>query len=132
MERHNAADHLRRAFGFPFFNNFNEPSGGLACSLALEVFVSSQHHGSRASQSDLIRRFLEQQTGSYQRNFPDGRMGATDDGELTYALATDQKRGVIVIKFAHPTDWIGLDIAAATELRDQLTERIMALRGITA
>ena len=93
--------------------------------------MSSQHHG-EGERSELIKRFDEQQTGEYMRRFPDGRTGADDDGELTYAIATDDKHRTIVIRFAHPTDWIGLDVHAATELRDSLTERILALRGITA
>lgn len=92
--------------------------------------MATQHHGD-GERSKLMERFMEQQTGQYLRRFPDGRTGADDDGELTYAMATDDKHRTIVIKFAHPTEWIGLDVASATELRDQLTERIMALRGIT-
>ena len=93
--------------------------------------MSTQHHGD-GERSELMKRFMEQQTGEYMRKFPDGRTGADDDGELTYAIATDDKHRTIVIRFAHPTEWIGLNVEAATELRDQLTERLMALRGITA
>ena len=91
--------------------------------------MSFQHHNDK-KQSDLIRRFIEQQTGSYQRQFPDGRLEANDDGELTYAITNDDRHQTIVIRFAHSTEWIGLDLTAAVELRDQLTERIAALRGI--
>lgn len=103
--------------------------------------MSVQHHGDLpedmrreldANRQRLLNRFVEQSTGAYQRTFPDGRMGADDDGELTYAIATDQRKRVVIIRFAHPTEWIGLDVKAATELRDQLSERILALRGITA
>ena len=103
--------------------------------------MSVQHHGDLpedmrrqldADRTRLMERFMEQSTGAYQRKFPDGRIGAEDDGELTYAIANDDRKRVIVIRFAHPTEWIGLDVKAATELRDQLTERIMALRGIVA
>jgi hypothetical protein len=93
--------------------------------------MSFQHHNDK-EQSDFIRRFMEQQSGNYQRKFPDGRMGGEDDGQLTYAITTDDRYRTIVIRFAHPTEWIALDVQAATELRDQLTERLMALRGITA
>lgn len=93
--------------------------------------MSSSHHG-EGERSDLIKRFMEQQSGKYYRRFPEGRTGADDDGELTYAIATDDQHRTIVIKFAHPTEWIGLGAKEAEELRDQLTERILALRGITA
>ena len=93
--------------------------------------MASEHHGSRKSQSEFIQRFREQLTGEYKREFPDGRMGADDDGELTYAVATDHKHRTIVIRFAHKTDWIGFDIESAEKLRDALTERLHELRGIT-
>ena len=92
--------------------------------------MSVQHHG-EGERSDLMRRFQEQQSGEYMRKFPDGRTGADDDGELTYAMATDSKHGTIVVRFAHPTEWIALDVKAATELRDQLTDRLLELRGIS-
>lgn len=93
--------------------------------------MSVQHHGD-GERSDLMKRFMEQANGEYMRRFPDGRTGADDDGELTFAIDTDDVHRTIVIRFAHPTEWIGLDVKSATELRDQLTERIMALRGIKA
>ncbi|QDV86945.1 hypothetical protein [Planctomycetes bacterium TBK1r] len=95
------------------------------------------HHGQDLErilreQGALRDRFIEQTTGAYSRKFPDGRIGCDDDGELTYAIANDDRHGTIIIRFAHPTEWVGLDVNAATELRDQLTERILALRGIKA
>jgi hypothetical protein len=90
--------------------------------------MSTSHHGKN---SDLIRRFMEEATGTAKREFPAGRMGADDDGSLTYAIATDDRHRTIVIRFPKPIDWIGLDVKSAEELRDQLTERLMALRGIT-
>lgn len=93
-----------------------------------------QHHGEEDlnRQMEFIKRFKEQAEEKYRRQFPDGRINAEDDGDLTYVITTDDRHRTIVIKFAHPTEWIGLNVQAATELRDQLTERILALRGITA
>lgn len=95
--------------------------------------MSVQHHGEedRQRQSEFMRRFQEQAEDKYRRTFTDGRINAEDDGDLTYMITTDDRHRTIVIKFAHPTEWIGLNVEAATELRDQLTERILALRGIT-
>ncbi len=79
-----------------------------------------------------MRRLKEQIEGTARRAYPHGRMGAEDDGELSYMLSTDQKHGTIVVRFGKPVEWIGLDLKAAVELRDNLTERIMALRGVGA
>ncbi len=59
-------------------------------------------------------------------------MGAEDDGDLAYALTNDDKHQTIVLRFGKPVEWIGLGLKEAEELRNQLTERIMALRGVTA
>lgn len=95
--------------------------------------MSCEHHGDHLrGEPELVKLFRDQQRGEAVRRWPGGRMGGDDDGELAYAIATDRPHGAILIKFAKPVDWLGLDVASATELRDQLTERIIELRGITA
>ena len=95
-----------------------------------ELNMTCSHHRG-GEQLDAMRRFMEQIDGTARRQYPAGRMGAEDDGELAYALATDDRHNTIVIRFGKPVEWIGLGIKEATELRDQLTERLQALRGIT-
>lgn len=92
--------------------------------------MSLSHHSDN-SQGELIKRFVEQTMGLNKRTWSDGRIGAEDDGDLSYAMATDDARRIIIIKFPKPIDWIGLDVKSAEELRDQLTYRLLALRGIT-
>ena len=91
--------------------------------------MSTTHHGDNP---EAHRLFMEQFMGTAKREYPHGRIGPDDDGALSYAMATDDKRRIIVIRFPKPTAWIGLDLASAVELNDQLTERIMALRGVAA
>jgi hypothetical protein len=97
-----------------------------------EENMATQHHGKPEDfqQPEIVKRFLEQMTGQYQRKFPDGRQGPDDDGELTYAIATDRKHKTIVIRFAHPTEWIGLHLEAAIELKKALTSRIVELQTL--
>lgn len=95
--------------------------------------MSVEHHGDNLEgDSELRKLFRDQQRGKAVRQWPGGRMGGDDDGQLAYAMATDKQQGAILIKFPKPVDWIGLDVASATQLRDQLTERLMELRGISA
>lgn len=92
------------------------------------------HHGDPRSEKELHelrKRFLEQAAGKDRRNWSAGRMGAEDAGDLAYAITTDARKGVIVIKFGKPVEWIGLGIVEAEQLRDQLSERLMELRGVT-
>lgn len=93
--------------------------------------MATPHHGSR-EQSELIKRFQEQQSREYARKFPDGRINENDDGELTYAVAADPKRQLVLIQFAHPTDWVGLGPDDAQKLIDSLQAKLFELRGITA
>ncbi len=94
--------------------------------------MSLAHHGDDMNgEPELIKLFRDQQKGQSVRRWPGGRMGGDDDGQLAYAIATDKPHGAIVIKFPKQVDWLGLDIESATQLRDQLTERILELRGIT-
>lgn len=91
--------------------------------------MSINHHG---KQSDLMRRFIEEQMGVAKREYPAGRMGAEDDGVLTYAMANDDRHRTIIIRFPKPIEWIGMGLQEAVQLRDSLDERIAALRGIKA
>ena len=90
--------------------------------------MSAQHHGDEKFKDQFLREMM----GMQARAYPHGRMGADDDGAMTYAIAADPKRGVIRIAFPKPTAWIGLDRASAEQLRDALTEKILELRGIKA
>jgi len=79
-----------------------------------------------------MQRFMEEVLGIEKRAFPNGRLGADDDGEFAYAITVDPSCRAIIIRFPHPTGWIGLDRKAAEELRDNLTQKLLELRGITA
>jgi hypothetical protein len=93
--------------------------------------MASQHHGD-GEQSRLIKRFFDQANGQAKRAYPNGRVGADDEGELAYAIAADPRHQIIRIEFNKPVDWIGLDRASAEKLRDILEEKLMELRGIRA
>ena len=90
--------------------------------------MSVPHHNDDAA---LHERFLQQAMGQYERKFPDGRIGADDDGDLTLAMAVDHNHKVIRIQFAHPTQWLGLNRESAERMRDMLSEKLLELRGIT-
>lgn len=92
--------------------------------------MSVPHHDAE-SQRRLIEMFAGQQAGSQPREYPHGRAGGNDDGALAYKIATDDRYKIIRIQFPKLVGEIGLDIESAETLRDQLTERLHALRGIT-
>lgn len=91
--------------------------------------MSASHHNP-AKAAEAMSRFLDQVTGKARREYPAGRMGAEDDGALSYAMASDNRRSTIIIRFGKSVEWIGLGIKEAEELRDQLEERLLELRGL--
>lgn len=94
--------------------------------------MSAEHHGENLNgDPELVKLFQDQERGRSVRRWPGGRMGAADDGQLAYAIATDLRIRAIMIKFPKPVEWIGLDLESAMQLRDQLTQRCLELRGIT-
>jgi len=52
--------------------------------------------------------------------FPFGKADATDEGELTMALAADHANGIVRIHFGKPIAWIGLPTTHARELAAML------------
>jgi hypothetical protein len=58
-------------------------------------------------------------TGQYPR----GRADATDEGELTMALAADHQQGIVRLAFGTPVAWIGLPSAEARGLAAALIEK---------
>ena len=91
--------------------------------------MSVPHHG--PEEEAARKRLIEQFTGTAKRQWPKGRVGGDDDGELSFAIAADPRHGVIKIVFGKEVSWLGLDLEAATKLRDLLSEKILELRGIT-
>lgn len=91
--------------------------------------MSVPHHSSE-EQEGLRRRFLDQFMGVDRRTFSDGRTGPDDDGDLTFAIATDTKHGVIRIQFPKPIEWISLNRESTEQLCEELQERLLELRGI--
>ncbi|MEE9597934.1 MAG: hypothetical protein V3V96_14265 [Acidiferrobacterales bacterium] len=94
--------------------------------------MSSSHHGTLDDrQQAALTRFNDELDGIARREWPNGRLAADDDGEFSYAIIADVKHCCIRLVFAKPTRWIGLDRESAEVLRDQLTEKLLELRGIT-
>lgn len=78
----------------------------------------------------MLKRFESQVNGTAKREYSQGRISAEDDGDLVMAMTTDVRKGVIIIRFGKPTEWIGLGLEEAVAMRDGLTRRIMELRGV--
>ena len=88
--------------------------------------MGMSHHGD-AEELATMRRLMDQLNGTARREYPSGRMGAEDDGALSYAIASDDRHRTIIIRYGKPVEWVAMGLKEAEELRDQLTDRIMAM-----
>ena len=94
--------------------------------------MSPHHAGEPISQSELMAMFKRQEeTKLPEGSFSQGKLTPSDEGDLAYRIAADKVRQKIIIDFGKPVAWIGLDRESAEQLRDNLTARLMELRGIT-
>jgi hypothetical protein len=84
--------------------------------------MSVSHHGEDEARK-LMELFQAQQQGKAQREYPNGRLNADDDGALAMAIAADQATKTVVIKFAKPTDWIGLGAKECFALAQLLIQK---------
>jgi hypothetical protein len=86
--------------------------------------MSTGHHGGDAKKhlDEVIRRFVSQGDGSAPREYPDGRMGADDEGALAFAVGTDARHGTVVVNFNKPVAWFGMSPDDAVRLASLLVK----------
>lgn len=95
--------------------------------------MTSSHHGSPEKNAELQRlqeelaqerqhrrNLMDQLKGQRKRNYPEGRLGPDDEGELTYAVGPDPEDGIVRLEFDKPVEWLGLPPQQAIELAQSL------------
>lgn len=80
------------------------------------------HHGSD-EESQLIRRFIEQTEGRAQRAWSEGRIDATDNGDLACAIKTDHEHGKIIMDFGKSVTWLAMTPKDAFAWAQELIKR---------
>ena len=63
--------------------------------------------------------------------FPGGKLDHTDEGELAFAVRTDEKRELIYLDFGKPVAWLSLTPQLANDLANSLLKHARAM-GHTA
>jgi len=71
---------------------------------------------------ELIRSAQEDKLGA-TNIFPGGKLDASDEGELKFAIAADSSVQKVLFNFGKPVVWFGLTKAQALELADTLRLR---------
>ncbi len=80
------------------------------------------HHGSD-EESELIKRFREQVAGRAKRAYSEGRIAATDEGDLAAAISTDHAHGKIVLDFGKSVTWLAMTPKEAFSVAQELIKR---------
>lgn len=86
--------------------------------------MATSHH----REQELQERFLDQLDRTARREYPRGRMGAEDDGLLSYAVAVDRRNQTVIIRYGKPVEWIGLGPEDIKELQDRLSSALVELQ----
>lgn len=89
--------------------------------------MSMQHHGDNDHQSELLKLFREQQEGQAKRQWPQGRIDGTDDGQIAFKVGGDAERGVVVIDFGKPVAWTAMSPQEAVQLAQMLIKHARAI-----
>jgi hypothetical protein len=92
--------------------------------------VSCQHHSEAEFQAQ--SRLIEEIFGRAKPSFPQGKIAENDKGELAFAVALDTGKQAVVVRFAKPVDWIGLDRESALHLANLLLQKAAQLPKVAA
>jgi hypothetical protein len=77
--------------------------------LAGEVTMDAERIAALEQENADLKRLVDQLQGNaLRREYPEGRLGADDDGALSVGVGCDKDRGVVIIFFGKPIKWIGL------------------------
>lgn len=79
------------------------------------------HHGSSAEEAK--DRFISEMLNKAKPSFPQGRVHESDRGETAFAIAADPRRGIVIIRFTKPVDWLGLGVKECRDLAAHLTDK---------
>ena len=89
--------------------------------------MSMSHHS--AEEQAAQTRLLDELLGKAREHHSDGRLNSKDQGDAAIAIGHDPVNQVVVIQFAKPMMWVGMNIDQAVNIRDMLDHHINALKS---
>lgn len=98
--------------------------------------MSMQHHNEGMSpemrklfedNKAAMQRFSDQVAGRAERSWSDGRLGATDDGDLAFAVGPHPEHELVVIDFGKPVEFVSMPPQQAVELAQALIKHARAI-----
>lgn len=88
--------------------------------------MSMPHHGDD-EQSRLMKLFREQQDRSAKRQWPEGRIEGSDDGQIAFKIESDPDTEIIKLDFGKQVTWLGMGPKDAIELAQLLIKHARAV-----
>jgi hypothetical protein len=79
---------------------------------------------------DAVDRFLKQGRGKAQPEYPKGKLNRDDEGALSFAMAVDKKKKLMILNFNKPVTWLGLYLPDAKRLHEKLGEKVKELEEL--
>lgn len=98
--------------------------------------MSLQHHSEGMSpelrklfedEKAARQRFSDQVAGRAKRSWSDGRLSATDDGDLAFAVGPHPEHELVVIDFGKPVEFVAMQPQQAIELAQALIKHARAI-----
>lgn len=87
--------------------------------------------------ADEMKKVLNESLGGAPKlgatgEYPDGRYGDRDEGEIRFAVAADVRDRKVLVDFGKPVHSLGLTPHQAVELAEMLHKKAWECRGIDA
>lgn len=81
--------------------------------------MSTSHHDGHVPYDRGFFNELEKMQKAAE-GFPRGKVKPSDEGALTYGVALDEEKQIVVLQFPKPVGWIGFSRKDALELASKL------------
>ena len=94
------------------------------------------HHSDKEIPEELLKDFGDPQGLAFRKllgptgGFPHGKITATDEGEIAFAVGHLKSKGVVVIDFNKPVTWVGMRPEEAIQLAVALVTHAENVRFI--
>lgn len=90
--------------------------------------MSFPHHNEdMQEQSRLLDLLRKQKEGTAERQWPEGRVDGTDDGQVAFKIESDPDTQVVKIDFGKPVVWVGMGPQDAVQMAQLLIKHARAI-----
>ena len=80
---------------------------------------------------EAAKKAVQGETYGPTGEFPNGKYGDNDKGEIRFGVAADKTNGKVVIDFGKPIRSLGMTAAETQDLAEVLSRKAWEARGIT-